>query len=357
MTPFRRFIRLGSKVLASPQFTKKADANEWYRQMLKKKSASRRGLEYRGKTTFIEYARTWMDHRQANYPASTWKADEQRLRDYVLPYWADTPIADLTRQHVHALLKRAAEKKISRQTQMRIKALCSIIFSDAMNEEPPLIEFNPAHGVEMSGSRKGPRKPVFLGDRDECLRFIAAARELGETHLLIAATLLMTGLRKQELIALRWSCVSFDTGNITVHEKLEQATGAIVRGTKAGEEVERVVPVPAELMALLQGHWTRNKPLFDEAFVLTGNVHHMHPRKVSRMVADICERAKLKVTVHGLRHTYGREFVLNTGNVKALQAILGHSSSSTTDIYSNLAGERVKGFGEAVSFDTGVKGR
>ncbi len=70
------------------------------------------------------------------------------------------------------------------------------------------------------------------------------------------------------------------------------------------------------------------------------------------MVEEVREKAKLDISPHGLRHTFGREFAQNTGNIKALQAILGHSSSSTTDIYSELAGDRIKGFGEAVTYET-----
>lgn len=57
------------------------------------------------------------------------------------------------------------------------------------------------------------------------------------------------------------------------------------------------------------------------------------------------------MSVHGLRHSYGREFAARSGNLKALQAILGHSSSQTTDLYSDLAGDRIKEFGNVVTFE------
>lgn len=359
MTPFRRFIRVDGKVFASPQFTRRSDANEWYREMLKKKDGGRRGISYKTKTPFIDYARQWMDYRQENYPASTWKSDEQRLRDYVLPHWADMPIESITRQHVHSLLRRASDQKLSKQTLVRIKALVSVIFSDAMNEEPPLVEYNPAHGVVRKEKRKGKYKPKFLESRDECLRFIAAAKELGDTHFLIATTLLMTGMRKQELIALRWLNVSLDKRSIQITHKLQQATNTVVRGTKAGEETARAVPIPGELVEVLRLAWSacQRTGMTADCYVIGNSLKHVHARKVSRMVEEIQEKAGVNITAHGLRHTYGREFAMATGNTKALQAILGHSSSATTDIYSNLGDERVKGFGEAVSFETGVKNR
>ena len=166
----------------------------------------------------------------------------------------------------------------------------------------------------------------------------------------------MSGIRKQELIALRWNCFDAAGGRLILREKLEQASNSILRGTKAGEEITREIPIPAELVRILEEYRLSidsNAP--GDLILKRPDGRHLNAREVWAMIRGFARRAELYVTVHGLRHTYGREFVLLTGNLKALQAILGHSSPVTTGLYSDLAGERTRGFNESVTFDTSVK--
>lgn len=360
---------MASKVLASPQFVRKSDADSWYNQMLRKKHFERHALitpPDKNEPTVIQYSRKWLDIREKEYPAATWKMDEQRLRDYVLPVIAEMPVSRVRPEHIRSLLEkisrtgyRKKDFQISESTRTRVKALLSALFGDAMNESPPLTQSNPVIGVKVKGKRRGPKKPTPLPNAEACLKFLQAAHEIGAQEFIAAAVILMSGLRKQELIALRWSGFYPEAGIIAVREKYEQASNSIVKGTKAGEEVTREVPIPAELVRILGDHLAAQtaagagKP---QDFILRrADGRWLHSRTVSDMIDRVRAKAGLTVTTHGLRHTYGREFVLRTGNLKALQAILGHSSSATTDRYSDLAGERTRGFHEAVTFDTGVK--
>lgn len=364
--PYRRFIRVNGKIIASPEFDRRKDAEDWYQGMLTKKHFERHGLKVPASSKdiiFIDYCRDWMRRRQEEHPANTWMHDEQRLRDYVLPFLADYPIAKIKATQIRAVLTKIAKpgfkiegKSISESTRTRVKALLSIIFSDALNEDPPLVEFNPVLGMRLSGSRKGKKKPVHFATQEECEKFLKAARTIGLKELAICALFLMAGPRKQELIALRWAWIDFLGNTITFKEKYEQATNSIVKGTKAGENVERQVPVPDALLDILL-EWlgvSKFSAPNDHVFCRADGTHH-NAREINYIIEDVRSKAGLHITPHGLRHSYGRAFVRKTGNVKALQAFLGHSSSSTTDIYSQLEGGHLKEFGEAVSFESGVK--
>lgn len=142
-----------------------------------------------------------------------------------------------------------------------------------------------------------------------------------------------------------------------------QASNSILSGTKAGSDEGRIVPIPAELVRILADWRAGVAKGLEGDFVFTdmnalnlGKRGHYAARVINNWVEAVRARAKVHCTVHGLRHTYGREFAMRGGNIKALQAILGHSSSQMTDRYSNLGGQRLKAFGETVSFDQqGVK--
>lgn len=366
MKTYRRFIRVNGELQTSPRFTKKVDAEKWYTEMRRKKQFIRDGFvvdDKKHQATFIDFARDWMQKRMSNYPMATWKSDEQRLRDYILPYFSEIPIASITAVQIKTFLIKISEPgmvkeglTISESTRTRIKALLSVIFSDALNEDPPLVSFNPVLGIKIKGKRKGRFKPMVLKDAEECLKFIETAKDIGWTHYALACFFLMTGFRKQELIALRWSCIDFKQGKVSAVEKYEQASGLILPGTKGGEDEVRTVYIPGELIGVLKEHLglsAYRKPS-DFVFVRPDG-KNFGAREISNMVEAIRAKACVDITTHGLRHTFGREFAERSGNMKALQAILGHASSATTDIYSELAGSRIKGFAETVSFQKVVK--
>ena len=366
---YRRFIKYGGKLIASPEFQKKSVADDWYFEMRKKKSFIQGGLEIPGDfeatPRLIDYSRTFMDRREKvyKYPKATTYSDEQRLRHYVLPFLSEVPIGRITAVQIKTLLKKISEpgfrikdQSISPQTRDRVKALLSAIFTEAINEDPPLVKFNPVAGIKFSERRLGKKKPRHLGSAEDCLKFLTAAKEIGQLHYVVASLFLMTGARKQELIAWRWSCFDSKSNSLEFREKYEQASNSILPGTKAGEDETRKIFIPKVLATVLNEHKKKSKFKEPDDFILVrADGRYFGSRHISRMIEETREKAGLDISAHGLRHTFGREFAEKTGNLKALQAILGHATSTTTDIYSDLAGDRIRGFGESVAFEIGAK--
>lgn len=365
MRTYRTSIRINGQKIDSPRFSRKADAVEWYFQMRRQKQFMRDGLVPKSNDDgmpFIEFAGQWIRNRMANYPAATWKSDEQRLRDYILPIISELPINKIGVIHIKGLLRKITEPgfkaegvTISASTRERVKALLSAIFSDALNEEPPLIQFNPVHGIKFKEKRMGKKAPRSLGDSDAVIHFVKAAKELSALHYAVACTFLMSGLRKQELIALKWSSIDFKSCLITVSEKYEQASNSIKPGSKAGEDATREIPVSQDLIDVLTLHKkTQSKPKDSDFVFSKEDGSFLGPKYIWDLINSIATKADVSISPHGLRHTFGREFAENSGNMKALQAIMGHSSSATTDLYSNLRGKRLKRFSEVVTLK-GVK--
>lgn len=355
---FRKSIRIDGQLI-SKEFTRKEDAKAWYSQMHSKKVMGEFDLKSAPKTGGIllkEYALgEFMAARRANYPEATWKADEQRLRDHVLPALGNAPLAKLKGDKIRAFLQALVERKgLSPKTRDRVQALISVIYTEALNREAgALVQTNPTFGLTFRrGKRKGEKQPSYLHTHTDCVTYLRAARELSILHLGVGALGIMAGLRKQEMIPLRFKRADFAAHMLEVAEKYEQASHKLLDGTKRGEYSVRYVPMSKALESVIK-ELRASAPLKDgHNFILQNpDGSHLSPRQIYDINAQTCARAKVSVTVHGLRHTFGREFAQASGNTHALKDILGHANLSVTQLYSNLGKERLKGFRDVLDFD------
>jgi len=207
----RRNIRIAGKIVSSPRFSgknAKLRANEWYARKSQEKDFIERGLMSSDAPTFMQYASQWMRKRMERNPQSTWYSDEYRLRLYLLPALSEFPMNRITRTQMRDVLIRMQEEHdLAINTRTRIKALASKIFTDAMNENPPLIALNPCSNLKFSDARQGKKRPPTLHDVDEIMAFLRCAQSVGRVPAMACALAVLAGLRKSEIIALKYQNV------------------------------------------------------------------------------------------------------------------------------------------------------
>ena len=132
------------------------------------------------------------------------------------------------------------------------------------------------------------------------------------------------GLRLSELQALRPTHIDAERMVLRV----EQGKG----------RKDRYVMLPQRLLPELRAHWRRYRP---QTYLFEG----MRPgrpvsqRSVSEALAFARKQAGISkhVTMHSLRHAFGTHLLEAGVNVRVIQALLGHRSLVTTQIYMHLA--------------------
>jgi integrase/recombinase XerD len=136
----------------------------------------------------------------------------------------------------------------------------------------------------------------------------------------IFATLVLTGLRKRELYYLTWREVDLKRAAIKV-------SGEGKAGFSPKDYEERVIPIPAALVALLKKlprdtEWVFPNPK-------GGRINHL-----LRWFKEIASRAKVPdATLHKFRHTCATRLLERGCDVATLQHLLGHSALETTRQY------------------------
>jgi excisionase family DNA binding protein len=146
--------------------------------------------------------------------------------------FGDVPLAGVTRSHVRALVASRAAEGVAANTIRNMLIPLKALFTHALDEG--LVPANPASRVAVPPMRK---RKIVPPSREQVEKLMHMARPEARDVLLVAASL---GLRRGELLALRWGDVDFEARLVRVHATNDAGTVAETTKTEAGE---RSVPL------------------------------------------------------------------------------------------------------------------
>jgi len=193
--------------------------------------------------------------------------------------------------------------------------------------------FNPAEDLQL-GDRTDPLPKAVLTEAE--IRTLLAAPgtdTLGLRDRAILETLYSTGLRRSELCGL--DLYDLDLANELVR----------VRGGKGGRD--RVVPIGSWALAAIRRYVQDSRPELvarpkeTALFVAAITRRRLNVKTLNRLVRRHAEAAGIekRVTPHVLRHTCATHLLQGGADLRHVQAILGHASIATTQIYTRVAVE------------------
>ena len=161
---------------------------------------------------------------------------------------------------------------------------------------------------------------------EEATRLIEAARE--EWRPMIQAAM-RTGLRRGELLALRWQDVDLHAGKMLVRQNIVRG---VIGTPKSGKP--REIPLSKETVAALKAHRHLRGPLvFCDQDGAGWKTNH-----VQRELARTCKKAGLRsVGWHVMRHTFASHLAMRNVPLKAIQELMGHATIQMTMRYAHLA--------------------
>jgi len=171
----------------------------------------------------------------------------------------------------------------------------------------------------------------------------------GQPLYLIASLALGTGMRRNELLGLRWGDVDLDAGRLTIEQALEQtATHGIRIKAPKTRHGRRTISLPAHLVAELRQHWREQQEQRlgmglgkapDSAPVFaTADGGHLSPNAITKAwPVAMAAIGMPAVTLHSLRHTHASMLIASGVDILTISRRLGHSSPTITlNVYGHL---------------------
>lgn len=191
---------------------------------------------------------------------------------------------------------------------------------------------NPASDAEVSMPDRQPRKPLNVEQADNLLD---AVQKYSLGNLISLA--MWTGLRRGELLGLRWQDVDLEEGVISVTQQLQRIDGETLIRSPKSKKSKRDVYLTDDALALLWSMRTENP---DGEFVICkpdGSPYN--PTYVSRRVKQIVAKAGFPMRLHDQRHTFATLTLASGVDIRVVQDILGHEDLATTQIYTHVLSE------------------
>lgn len=325
-TTWRVLIRLSGRTAQSRTFDKRPDAIAWARETEAKLRNERAGVR---RTMTLEEAIS--RYRLEVMPRK--RAGSQEAQTGHLDYWADvlghvrldqvTPQLvsecreDLRRPRIRTTF-RAPKDPATRAnaTINRYLATLGHLFSVAIREWGITVE-NPVKNVSRMPEPQG--RVRFLSD-DERRRLLEAAGNISAGLRLAVLLAITTGMRRAELLSLRWRHIDIERRLITLET------------TKTGQRRSVPIPTPAlaELRELSQGKGPAD-------YVWPSPVRPGHYDRFGTAWRRLRESAQLEnFRWHDMRHTAASYLAMSGASLRDLAEILGHQTLSMVQRYSHL---------------------
>ncbi len=268
----------------------------------------------------------------------------------VMAALGDRPAAEVTTREIEDMLRAVARSGVSARTVNKTRAVVCAIFNYGMRPSTYGLAVNPATHADRRRQPEPPPLAFYSPEEIEALaRAVTAGAHRDVTKLTIGADeanaraaedaqdaelvriAAYAGLRRGELIALRWRDVAFVRRAITVRRAV---SGDVeVESTKSRRA--REVPLTDQVAAALDRLSRRGDFTSPDDYVFVNRFgRRIDPVALTRRFARARDAAGLPpLRFHGLRHTYGSLLVAGGIDLASVKAAMGHAQISTTERY------------------------
>ena len=327
--------KTGKRIIKNVLGKTQAEVKEKLKRALEETNGldvSRTADEY----TVASWLRTWYElYAKPNVRTATANRYKLIIEQYTVPRIGNIKLKKLTTQHLQKLYKELLESGrihvgkgqdngLSTTTVHSVHLMLHCALERAVKER--LISRNPCEDCIVPKPRKLDMKILTP---EHMKAYLEAADRRGLLPMFYLE--LVSGLRKGELVALRWDDVDIRQRTISVSKQyVRNPDGSLELTRPKTENSVRLVSIPQTAVDLLiQEHDKHPDSPYLFPSPLTGEMYH--PDSVVNLHKKILQDAGLEhLRFHDLRHTFATTALQNGVDVKTVSAMLGHFDAGFT---------------------------
>ena len=297
-----------------------------------------------GNYTVASWVRTWYEvYAEPRIRPNTKAYYTNYIENHIIPGIGSIPLDKLTTIQIQRFYNnlqkngrvqrknfpKLKDKSLSPRVVRGVHTLLHNCLEQAVAER--LILSNPAQGCKLPQLEK---REMKILPQEKIGMYLAEAERRG---LLAAFYLeLTTGLRRGELLGLKWLDIDLEKGDLRVQRQIGRIDGKIIEMPLKTKNAYRTLPLSADAIDVLMQQ--RRKTGNSEWVFPSPTGGPMSPDSVLHMLHRVLKRAGLpKVRFHDLRHTFATLALQNGVDIKTVSGMLGHFSAGfTLDTYAHV---------------------
>lgn len=276
--------------------------------------------------TFLD--NLWLEHGLSQNTISSYRTDLKFLQNY----FSKTDIVSLDFEQLYAFISYRSKNGYSSRSNARmistLRKFYAWLISTGQTDK------NPTAKLTLPKLAKSLPKDMTEIDVERLLEMPDLTEDVGIRDKAMLELMYATGLRVSELVSLNIDDIDINIGIIQVMGK----------GSK-----ERIVPIGEYALEYLQNYYNQSRSNLAKNFKEKAVFISKHSKRITRqsfwhriknyaLIAGI----NTDISPHTLRHAFATHLLNHGADLRTVQLLLGHSSVSTTTIYTHISQNRLQ---------------
>lgn len=297
---------------------------------------------YSEKMLFDNWIIKWLEQKKNEVELNTWEAYDLYAKKHIIPFFQERRItlSNISPQHIQEYYNSRITLGLSANSIKKHNVVIRGALQDALKKN--LIAYNPADRATLPKLEKFTGS-FYTADMANQLLDVIEKEPIKPVILLT----LFYGLRRSEVLGLKWNAVDFKNDTIEIKNTVVRVQTVFEKDRTKNKKSHRTMPLIPEVkvyLKSLQKEQKNNRFLFGNEYLINDHIcvwsdgKPFSPDYITHRFKRILEVNNLPIIrFHDLRHTTASILLSKGFSLKEIQEWLGHSDLSTTaDIYGHL---------------------
>jgi integrase len=300
-------------------------------------------IAYTADIPFMEWINKWMEQKRNEVRLVTYEAYETYIDAHIEPFFKPLKLTlkSVSPQHIQDYINKKKKAGFSASTIRKHNVVIRGALQDALKKN--LIPYNPADRATL------PANETYVGKAYTAEQANVLLKVIDNEPMKPAIILgLFYGLRRSEVLGLRWRDIDFQAGTIRICNtvvKMKTRVEAELTKSRASKRTMYIIPETANFLMSVKKLQEERRHLLGDAYHKADNVcvwgdgRPFSTDYITQRFAQILKKHSLPhIRFHELRHTAGSLLLEKGLSAKQIQEFLGHEKVATTlDIYGHLS--------------------